>query len=198
MNNVCKTVFDVGYIGNGNYKSRINGNRTKEYSVWYAMMQRCYSENLDKSKNSYKSVFVCDDWHNFQNFAEWYKNNYYEIDKEKIALDKDILIKGNKVYSPSTCVFAPTRINNLILSTKAKRGDLPLGVYLEGGRYRVQCKNENKKRKNLGRYDSVDEAFLTYKKYKEDLIVKIADVYKSKIPKKLYEGLLRYKIEKFD
>ena len=62
---------------------------------------------------------VYEGWHNFQNFAKWYEDNYYEIEEEQMHLDKDILVKGNKVYSPDTCVFVPETINGLFVKSNA-------------------------------------------------------------------------------
>ena len=77
------------------------------------MLGRCYNEYNLKRRPTYKGCEVCDEWLNFQNFAEWFDNNYYTIDNEAVCLDKDILIKGNKTYSPEACVFVPITINSL-------------------------------------------------------------------------------------
>ena len=39
-----------------------------------------------------------------------------------MCLDKDILVKGNKIYSPNTCIFAPENINNLLQLIKENPG----------------------------------------------------------------------------
>ena len=91
--------WNVGIIGEGIYVSRINSIRTKEYVAWDAMLQRCYDDKLHKRHPSYKDCTVCEEWLNFQNFAKWFNDN--NIDG--CQLDKDLLIKGNKIYSPETC-----------------------------------------------------------------------------------------------
>ena len=87
------------------------------------MLRRCYDEKLHKKYPTYIDCKVCEEWLNFQNFAKWYYNNYYEIENEKICLDKDILHKGNKIYSPDNCVFVPNNINVLFVKSDKSRGD---------------------------------------------------------------------------
>lgn len=94
-----RTVYGVGYLGEGKYKCKENGKYTKCYKVWNSMLQRCYDKKYHRKEPTYKDCEVSEEWHNFQSFAEWYDKNYYEIEGETMALDKDILIKHNKIYS---------------------------------------------------------------------------------------------------
>ena len=110
-----KRYFGVGYLGEGKYKVSENRKLTDEFKIWYHMLQRCYDPKYHEKEPTYKGCVVEDFLLNFQNMCEWLKNNYYEIPGEKMHLDKDILCKGNKVYSRDTCVFVPQRINSLYL-----------------------------------------------------------------------------------
>ncbi len=193
-----KTIYNVGFLGEGDYLSTIvvNGKHvvSKEYACWHSMLTRCYA-NLDYYTN-YKDVTVCDEWHNFQNFAKWYNENYYEIDNHKSDLDKDLLIKGNKVYNPQTCVFVPHYINSLLLSHKKGRGNTYIGVSYdkERGGYKAfisyKCKTNM-----LGRFKTEEQAFDAYKKAKEKHIHDVLNEYKDIIPKNVYDALSNYKIE---
>lgn len=82
------------------------------------MLRRCYDKQFQERQPTYKGCIVCEEWYNFQNFAKWFDENYYEIEGEKIALDKDLLKLNNKIYSPSTCCFLPQRINVSLVSSK--------------------------------------------------------------------------------
>lgn len=187
-------VYKVGYIGIGKYKVSENRKRTKCYSVWSHMLERCYDSKCIAKRPTYKECDVCSEWYNFQNFAGWFEKNFYQIEGERIELDKDILIKGNKIYSPNTCVFVPQPINTLFTKRDNCRGGLPIGVVYKNKKYVAQC-NINGKMKTLGYYDTPEKAFQVYKNHKENYIKKVADQYKDKIPQKLYDGLISYKIE---
>lgn len=191
-----KTIFGVGFLGEGIYKAKENSEDTPQYMTWVGMLQRCYDEKIHKKHPTYKECSVCEEWHNFQTFSKWYDENYYEIDGERMNLDKDILIKGNKFYSHDTCVFVPQRINLLFVKNDAIRSKLPIGVHFEKqtNRYKAQCKVGKGKMKNLGRYNSPEEAFYIYKTFKEKFIKEVANEYESKIPEILYKAMLKYEV----
>ena len=188
-------VYGIGYLGEGKYKASENNKSTKVHYIWVQMLRRCYDKNLHTKCPTYIGCTVCDEWHNFQNFAEWYEENYYEVDNEIMNLDKDILTKGNKIYSPDTCVFVPQSINVLFTKNDARRGDFPIGIYYNKRckKYVAQCKIYGKEM-FLGYYNTPEEAFQAYKQYKEEHIKKIADNYINFIPENLYNAMISYEI----
>lgn len=192
-----KRYSGVGYIGEGDYKLFENKKESKAYSTWRGLLKRCYTKAQLDRHNTYKNVFVCEEWHNFQNFAEWYYNNYYEVDGQKMHLDKDILYKGNKIYSPQTCVFVPQNINKIFTKSDGIRGDYPIGVYYckTTNKFKSQCYNGYGGYVKLGSYNTPQEAFQSYKCFKENIIKRIADEYKAYIPKELYDAMYRYEVE---
>ena len=123
-----KRTYGICYLGEGKYKAWKNNKDTRVYKTWKSMLQRCYDEKLQEKYPTYKGCVVCDEWHNFQNFAKWYEDNYYEVCDEKMCLDKDILVKGNKIYSPETCIFVPQTINLLFNKNLNTRGDSVIGA----------------------------------------------------------------------
>lgn len=202
------SVFGVGYYGQGKYKSRDkSGKKTKVYILWRDMLERCYNPYKINKNLTYIDCYVCDEWLNFQNFAKWFYENYYEIPNERMHLDKDILIKGNKIYSPETCIFTPLRINCLFINQNRHRGKYPIGMseWLDKRnghkwlkvRCSIICKDNKKYLKNLGQFplDRPFQAFTVYKNFKENYIKQIADEYKDLIPQKLYEALYKYEVE---
>ena len=196
-----KRYFMIGYLGEGKYKvSDENGKNTRVYSTWNSMLQRCYSEKEHKRHPTYIDCKVCGEWHNFQNFTEWYEENYYEVKGERMALDKDILVKHNKIYSPETCIFVPQTINKLFNKNLNTRGKSVIGTTPHQGKYEVQCNMINpetgkSKKEYLGVYETQEKAFEVYKYYKEKNINQVADYYKDKIPVKLYNALYEYVVE---
>jgi hypothetical protein len=193
-----KSVYGVGCIGEGKYKSYDNMKQTVFYKKWCAILRRCYSEKEREKYPTYNDCSVSEEWLNFQNFAAWVDENYYVVDGEVMHIDKDILKKGNRVYSSETCIFVPQRINTLFVRNTSNRGNLPIGVTYDKirGKYVSRCSGGLKMRtEHVGYHNTAEEAFLSYKKNKELVIKDTANMYKEFIPKKLYEAMLSYKIE---
>ena len=188
----CREKNGLGFIGIGEYNSK---EHKIAYAKWRAMLQRCINPMADKSTESYVECEVCDKWMNFQNFAKWYYENEYSCCNETLCVDKDILIHGNKLYSPNTCILVPQRINLLFIKEYARRGDLPIGVqkHTNGGYTSLLSTHEGKK--YLGYFYDSTLAFATYKKEKEKYIKEVADSYKNIIPQNIYEAIVNYRIE---
>lgn len=194
-----RTVYGVGFIGEGEYKPSNNRKDTRQYKTWSSMIKRCYNERYIEKNHTYKGCSVAEEWHNFQNFAKWYDENYYEIEGEVMCLDKDILVKGNKIYSPETCVFVPHSINTLFIKNEAKRNDMPIGGYLRKNKkehtYISKCGDGKGSEVHLGQYSTIEKAFEEYKKYKENLIKELAVNNKDKIQGKLYNAMMNYVVD---
>ena len=192
------TVYGVGVKGVESTKDE-NGKTIDSYKCWCSMLKRCHSSKFQEKKPTYKGCSVCDSWLYYSNFKKWYNENYYEIDNKTSHLDKDILIKGNKVYSPDTCMFVPNFINKLFIKRQNSRGVLPIGVIYrkDNKKYQAQLsisKNGKPTRKNLGYYNTPNDAFEVYKQAKENYIKEVADEYKDIIPVKLYEAMYEYEV----
>lgn len=118
----------VGFKGVGKHKA-INGNPA--YIKWYSMLDRCYGELYQRRQHTYIGCTVCEDWHNFQNFADWFVDNYPD-DGLAYDLDKDAIVSGNSIYSPSTCSFVSDRVNTQLAHAKTgARLESPDGVVFE-------------------------------------------------------------------
>lgn len=199
------TFYGVGIVGNGTIHNS-NGDETLTFKFWDSMLKRCYSEVDLQRYPTYQPCYVCDDWLHLPNFEDWAEGNYYQCGNEKMCLDKDILYKNNKMYSPDTTIFVPERINILFTKTNASRGQYPIGVYYKKKNKKFvaqvsKLKNEQsntKQQKYLGLYNTPEEAFEVYKKAKETYIKEVADFYMNKysnFPKKIYDALYNYKVE---
>ena len=156
------------------------------------MLKRCYNEKIHEKQPTYKDCHVVKSWHNFQNFASWYvQQKGHDLDWH---LDKDILVKGNKVYGPKRCCLVPVHINSLLTKHDAGRGNLPIGVSKHQNKYRVRCML-NKVNTTIGIYYSVKKAFKAYKETKEAEIKRVAKLYKNEIDPKVYKALMDYEVE---
>lgn len=195
-----KSVFGIGMVGN-KYPKSINGKITKEYNTWSGMLRRCFDSKCKKEHPTYQNAICCDEWLLFENFYEWlHKQKNFDkwVSLDKSAIDKDILVKGNKIYSPETCCLVPMIINNLFIKSDASRNDLPIGVSKRNNGFLARCNNPiTNKRVCLGTYLTIEEAFLSYKQYKENLIKQVAkeEYDKGNIIKQCYNAMLNYTVE---
>ena len=182
----------VGYHGSENVDCT-----SESYLKWHDMLVRCYNEKFHERQPQYKGCTVCEEWLNYSNFKVWYDQN--KIPGMSLDLDKDILFKGNKIYSPETCCFVPHAINTLFLNKKADRGDFPIGVSYEKDKkkFRAYMSFMGKQIK-IGTFDTAESAFARYKEYKENFIKDMAEQYKDEIPYKVYEAMMNWKIEIID
>lgn len=183
-----KSLFGIGCVGYGKYKTTENKKLHKIYQTWGNLLSRCYT---DKDWPFYKDVTVCNEWHNYQNFAKWYEENWKNY-MQGWHLDKDILVKGNKIYSPETCCFVPQEVNTILLKP-VKNNNIPTGISKRGDRFIAQL-NKNGVKVHLGVFSDMEEAFNFYKKAKEAHIKEVADKWKDKIDSRVYEALIHYEI----
>lgn len=167
--------YGVGFVGEGKYTPTRDNFMKSCHSTWNSMLMRCYAQNTKNKNPTYAGCSVVECWHNFQNFAKWYKENYIE----GYYLDKDILFTGNRVYSPTTCVFVPREINNFLTERQNHRGNCPLGVHVdtESGKYVGQINNPFRvggktTRQFLGYFPSKKSAHIAWAEAKMEIALK--------------------------
>ena len=188
-----RLVYGVG-INDYSGSVRIDGKIIKSYKTWCDMLFRCYSHKSHEKNPTYIACGVHDDWIYFCNFKNWFDINYVK----DFCLDKDILVKGNKIYSPETCCFVPQEINTLLVKSNGSRGQHPLGVsyHSQLNKFQVRMRISNIG-KNLGLFNTANEAFQAYKTAKEAHIKEVATEYytKGKINERVYQALMKYEVE---
>lgn len=183
-------ICGVGYIGEGPYKPSIKSVKGTIYNTWHSILQRCYDPIKQKKIPTYIGCIVCDEWLCFQNFADFYtKNNPYNF-----HIDKDLLVKGNKIYSPDTCCFVPPVINNSLIKVNRKIYKYLDGIITKYGRYTSSI-TINQKHIFLGNYNTPEEAFISYKRAKEEQLKYLANQWKDKISIQAYNALINYEVE---
>jgi hypothetical protein len=159
------------------------------------MLNRAYNLKRTAGKKAYEGVAVCDEWLSGDVFIDWCEKQVGFSDP-LFQLDKDILVKWNKIYSPKTCVFVPREINLAITRSDSSRGEFPIGVSWSHKSEKFGAYlSEFGKLRYLGMFPTPEEAFYTYKSAKEKYLKVLADKYKDVIDRRCYEALCAYQVE---
>ena len=189
------SVYGVGILGT-KYPHSEGGRNTKWYNLWYNMLKRCYSNIYQKKYPTYEGCEVSDNFKSYEYFYEWC-HKQIGFSNQDWHLDKDLLVKGNKVYSESTCVFLPQEINKMLTKSNALRGEHLIGVHWCNTKkaFVAQVAKGKGKQKNLGSFNTELEAFDAYKQAKESFIKEQANEFKSQIDERAYEALMNYTAE---
>ena len=188
------SVYGVGIVGN-KYPIKVNDVQTKEYGLWKSMLRRCYSDNFKKKNPTYIDCEVSDKFKSYEYFYEWC-NKQIGFGVDGFEIDKDLLIKGNRVYSESTCVFLPQEINTLLIKCTASRGKHPIGVCWNKTKksFVAHVGKSKGKQEHLGYFKTEIEAFNAYKQAKEAFIKEQANKWKDKIDIRAYNALMNYEV----
>ena len=192
------SVYGIGVLGT-KYPSRVNGVQTKECALWYSMLKRCYSDAFKKKRPTYEGCKVSDKFKNYEYFYEWCNKQIgfgNDGNGNPFQLDKDLLVKGNKVYSESTCVFIPREINQLLIKCTASRGEHLIGVYWSktANAFVARVSRNKGCSEHLGLFNTELEAFKAYKTAKESFVKEQANKWKSQIDPRAYNALMNYEV----
>ena len=189
------SVCGVGIIGT-KYPVSEGGRDTKDYALWKRMLERCYSDSYQKKRPTYKGCKVSDNFKSYEYFYEWC-HSQIGFGVDGFELDKDLLIKGNKVYSESTCVFLPQEINKVLIKSEKMRGKHLIGVCWHNTKkaFMAQVSKNKAGLEYLGYFKTELEAFNAYKTAKESFIKEQAEEWKDKIDVRAYEALMNYTVE---
>ena len=183
-----KPVYGVG-TNDADYivKPIIGGRRVicPFYRKWQSMLMRCYSGKYQEKYPTYAGCSVCSEWLTFSIFKAWMEKQEWQ----SMQLDKDLIVCGNKIYSPEFCVFVPSQLNALLLDNSAARGEWPQGVHFrkQCAKFQSYC-NVNGTQKHLGLFTTPESASNAYKAFKSNRVKEVAQEYKSNT--KLYDALM--------
>lgn len=182
--------FGVGILGDKGFSTE-----DRQHSVWTGMLQRCYCPKYQSLKPSYIGCSVSDFFKKYDNFHVWCENQV-GFDNIGWHLDKDILVKGNKVYSEDVCVFVPQEINSAFTTSKRIRGETLIGLRLDkrSGKFQARLSRGGKS-VSLGYFDTELEGFKVYKEAKEVYLKELAEKWKGAIDTRVYEALISYQVE---
>lgn len=175
-----KSIQNINGVIN-DYPTTMDDGVLKIYSVWKAIIARCFNDNIKEKKKCYKKARLCEEWHIFTNFLSWYLNNRVE----GWHIDKDIIIKGNKVYSPDTCCFVPNEINSFFAHNS--RNIVPKGFSTNKKHNKFISSISNKV------FDNESDAYKCFCLDKEIKAKRLAEKYKDNLDIRVYNRLINYK-----
>lgn len=186
---------DPMYRDDGEFKTWRDGKNTREYDLWQHIRTRCYDESQRWKYPWYVDCTVDKRFHSYQNFAAWATKQVGFA--EGFQLDKDLLVRGNRIYSPDCCVFLPTSINSLLNRNSKIRGDMPIGVRQKDKSREVYTAqmSQGQKKVYIGTFSCPSEAFHAYKIAKEQFMKEMAEKYKAVIDPRAYAALMAYQVE---
>lgn len=165
-----------------------------ECHLWSGMLQRCYASDYTRINPSYEDVFVEEFLHGYEDFYEFV--NTKKGFKLGYEMDKDLLVRGCRVYARDTISFIPKIINVAIQGGKSKvKLELPVGVFYrkDTKKYRA-ISGEYGKLVHCGQFNNPEDAFFAYKKSKERYLKELANLYKDTIDLDAYEALMNYEV----
>lgn len=165
----------------------------KMYRVWNGMLRRAEPKYAERHP-TYAGTSVALEFHRFAEFSEWAMQQV-GWNGDGFQLDKDLLVRGNRTYSPATCVFLPRAVNVLLTRGNGNRGALPIGVKVfrhTGYSARMKIDGQDTR---LGIFKTVGDAFAAYKRAKEENIKRIAELYRCQIDPRAYTALMAYEVE---
>lgn len=197
-----RLVYGLG-MNDSKCANTIPKGNTREYTIWQQMLFRCTEQGQAKNQ-SYIGCTVSDNFKSYSFFYEWCHKQVgfgnRDDNGKSWCLDKDILVKGNKLYSEDTCVFVPHNINLLFTRANKTRGRYCIGVsWLKNrSKFMAQCANKSGKQIYLGVFDDEIMAFQAYKSFKEGLIRQAAEGCRNKLDNRVYEALVNYEVSSTD
>lgn len=145
-----RPVYGVG-INDANYQITpiINGRQVMcpIYQAWSGMLERCYSGKYQAKKPTYIGCAVCNEWLTFSKFRAW----MLKQDWQGKQIDKDIRVKGNKIYSAETCMFVTNKENSVEALARRYSFVSPSGEIVEIYNMTEFCRNNGLQQGNMSR-----------------------------------------------
>ena len=190
------TVCGMGIVGYKYGVTNGDGIHCAEYVYWKSMLNRCNSKLYKSRRPTYEVCTISENFKHYEYFYEWC-NKQIGFSVDDFQLDKDLLVKGNKIYSEETCLFLPKEVNTLLTRREALRGEYLIGVYWSNTNkaFVARVAKNKGKQEYLGSFKTEIEAFKAYKKAKESFVKEQAEKWKGKIDDRAYNALMNYQVE---
>lgn len=177
INDVDYAVTEYGFVDGKSKRERIW--QCPKYKNWKSGLQRCFDKKWIQANPTYDGCIWTEDWIRLSKFVCWrdtYAETHGSVDGKH--LDKDIILLGNKLYSPETCAYVWPATNTFVIDCAAVRGAWPVGVSWDGSanKFRARCQNPfTKEREHLGLFKDQWEAHEAWRKRKHELAQLVAE-----------------------
>jgi hypothetical protein len=148
------------------------------YQKWKSMILRCYDHKFKMKWSTYEDCHSCDEWKYFSSFKKWVDSQPNK-DWENCHLDKDLLLEGNRVYCPNTCVFISSMVNIFIIEGNSISSGCLRGASLcsKGEKYQARCNDPFKiKKQDIGVFETELEAHLAWQAKKHEYACQLAEL----------------------
>ena len=174
-------INDAEYV----VKPQVNGKRVicPFYKTWHNLLKRVSPSVRKAEDSSYIGTSICEEWKYFSKFKAWMEVQTWDV--EGYQLDKDLIKRGNKVYSPEYCAFVPDYVNTALLANK--KGQYPLGVTMWNAArakcFVAQCSSRcsDNNSKYLGYFTDPFEAHKAWQEAKIASLQMVLDEYRKAI-----------------
>lgn len=189
------SVYNFGFIGEGEFKAKVNGKIFPYYDAWRGCIRRVYDFKFHQKRPMYIGCSVNPVWKNYQNFCIWSEDQVFEVG---FKLDKDLMVYGNKEYGPETCVYLPNELNCIISDRWDTARGLPKGVSRTGNPkaknkpYVASLQRKGRPNLNLGYFGTPEDASIVYKNTKEGYVKERAAHWKDRISERAFDALMTW------
>lgn len=190
-NPYSRNLQGVGFLGVGKHIAHTDKKTTEVYEKWQSIIQRCYNPyKLDKHRK-FMNHTVCDTWHSFQDFAEWYTQLEYTDCNYQLV--KNLIDLENTVYDATHCFLIPKSISMSL--ALAKHGKYPYGIKFNKAKGKYQVVLHKKSTGGaLTSYDTLKQAIAGYVDHKEQHVKELANEWRNVISNRTYIALMSWKI----
>lgn len=183
-----RVLYNRGYIGE--FNNVFEDVNPSIHCYWKQMFDNCYliSNAIQDSRVIMENVSR--DWYSYQNFAAWFKENYYDIPGEEMVISNKIVSDRCNEYSRDTTIFVPKSIVRLIDCANPKSSGHKTYVTENVIGYFASLPGSNTL---SGPFRTEFSANMCLMMQVKDEIAKIADKYKQYLPCTVYSALMNYR-----
>lgn len=133
----------------------VRTHKNRLYHTWSEMIRRCSGHGTNARYYHGKGISICDQWKDYDNFADWAERSGYD---QNFEIDR---IDGDKGYSPENCRWVTHKQNSRNRKARSNNNTGYPGIHKremkKGTAFRVVISTDNG-RIRLGTFYNLEEA----------------------------------------